>query len=419
MAQALTDRLASLYKIGQIITSSLVLGEVLDRVLDSLIENIGAERAAIMLLNDRGDLVVKAARTSDHKPVTTDFFEFSRHIVRDVARTGTSRLIGDAAGDSSYQAFGSVVIHQLRSVLCVPLKYRDRVRGVLYADHRVQTGTFGDEELVLLSAFADQAAIAIENARLYEELGQRERMRRELEIARAIQASLMPRRLPAPEGFELAGACVPARDVGGDFYDGMTTPDGRVVLFLGDVSGKGVPAALLMGMVRTLLRSEVQRLTSLVEAVRHCNRVLYTDFTNTNMFATLFLGILDPRASTVSYLNCGHCEPLLWRGASGAIESLGGDGLPLGILDDFEVSERTVKLERGDVLLAYSDGFSEAKAASGEMFGVPRLTDALRASVHRDADGILDDIGGAVDRFVQTESQSDDQTIMVIRVASP
>jgi sigma-B regulation protein RsbU (phosphoserine phosphatase) len=415
VTEALVDRLTSLFRIGQIINSTLVLDEVLDLVLDNLIELTGAERGSIMLLNEDGDLAVRAARAVDRRPLTTEFFKTSSSIVREVALSGAPRLINDASTDSTYQAHASVLVHHLRSVLCAPLKVRDEVRGVLYVDHRLLTGAFTEQDLDLLVAFADQAAVAIENARLYEELGQRERMRRELEIARSIQASLMPKKLPSTPGFEVAAACVPARDVGGDFYDAVTTADGNVVLFLGDVSGKGVPAGLLMGMVRTLLRAELQRSSSLEEAVRHTNRVLYPDFTNTNMFATLMLGMLRPRERTFTYLNCGHCESLLWRRASGEIESLSGDGLPLGILDEFESAERTVYLEPGDVLVTYSDGFSEAKSSRGELFGVPRLQEAIAASAERSAESILDDIGHAVDRFVAGESQSDDQTIMILR----
>jgi sigma-B regulation protein RsbU (phosphoserine phosphatase) len=218
-------------------------------------------------------------------------------------------------------------------------------------------------------------------------------------------------------GFTLAAACVPARDVGGDFYDALRLHDGRLVLFLGDVSGKGVPAALLMGIVRTLLRAEVQRGTTLVQAMRHCNRVLYDDFTNTNMFATLFLGLLDPARCTLSYLNCGHCEPLLWRRATGTVETLVGDALPLGILEEFVGDAREVALSPGDVLLIYSDGFTEAKSAAGQYFSLARLQQALCASAHLPAERILDEIGIAVDRFVGNEAQSDDQTIVILQAS--
>ena len=292
---------------------------------------------------------------------------------------------------------------------------RQHARGVFYVDNRLRTAVFTEDDLELPTAFADQAAVAIENARLYAELGQRERLRRELEIARSIQNSLMPRQLPELPGFQIAATCSPARDVGGDFYDVVTTEDGATVIFLGDVSGKGIPAALLMGMVRTLLRSEVLRAQSLVDAVRQCNRVLYEDFTNTNMFATLTVGILDTTSRTLRYLNCGHCESLLWRASTRTIERLAGDGLPLGILNEFELSEQIVHLEPDDVVVTYSDGYSEARAVTGELFGVERRRDALRASAHWEAPDILEYIEGATERFAQGAAQSDDQTIVVLR----
>jgi len=171
-------------------------------------------------------------------------------------------------------------------------------------------------------------------------------------------------------------------------------------------------------MVRTLLRSEGQRSQSLVDVVRHCNHVLFEDFSNTSMFATLLLGVLDPEYGTFSYLNCGHCEPLLLRGADDDWELLTGDGLPLGILEEFDITERAVQLPPGSVLVIYSDGFSEAKAPSGEMFGVERLRQAIQESVGNQAETILGDIESAIDRFVVKEPQSDDQTIVIVRATA-
>jgi phosphoserine phosphatase RsbU/P len=415
MTGSLANRLASLCRMGKVINSSLVLDEVLDLVLDNLIELMSGERGAIMLFDESGELIIRAARDSDRQPVSSDAFRTSQSILREVALSGAPRIINDALAEQGYKAYGSVFIHRLRSILCVPLTVRQRARGVLYVDNRLRTAVFTEDDLELLTAFADQAAVAIENAQLYEELGQRERLRRELEIARSIQKSLMPRELPRLPGFQIAAACSPARDVGGDFYDVVTTEDGATVIFLGDVSGKGIPAALLMGMVRTLLRSEVLRAQSLVDAVRQCNRVLYEDFTNTNMFATLTVGILDPTSRTLRYLNCGHCESLLWRSSTRTIERLAGDGLPLGILNDFELSEQIVHLEPDDVVVTYSDGFSEARSVTSELFGVERLCESLRASAHWEAADILEYIEGATERFAQGAAQSDDQTIVVLR----
>jgi len=415
LARDLQNRFAHLVRIGQVINSSLVLDEVLSRVLDSLVDVTGAERGAILLLDDRGDLVVRAARSLDHNTITADSFLTSRNLLREVARTGVPRLITDAGSDVTFGQFASVLLHHLQSIICVPLKVRDDVRGVLYVDHRVDVGAFTEDDLDLLDAFAGQASIAIENARMFQALAEQERQRKELEIARSIQMSLMPSHMPTPTGFALAAACVPAYQVGGDFYDALVADDGQITLFLGDVSGKGVPAALLMGMVRTLLRSEIERSSSLAETVSHCNRVLYDDFTNTNMFATLMLGRLDPAARTLTYVNCGHCESLLWRDASKEIETLSGDGLPLGILDEFDTTEYTVELGPGDIVVTYSDGYSEAKAPDGDRFGVPRISDALQESVNFAASSVLEHINQAVDRFAYPEPQSDDETMIVVQ----
>jgi phosphoserine phosphatase RsbU/P len=418
VARELKDRLASLYRVGQVISSSLVLDEVLRRVIDNLIEVTGAERGAILLLDIEDRLVVRAAQDLDHHTIEAATFQTSRNIVQEVAKSGIPRLINDAFSEFNAQGFESVVAHHLRSILCAPLKVRGAVQGVLYVDHRVTAGAFTQDDLELLDAFAGQAAIAIDNARIYEELARQERQRRELEIARSIQASLMPSEIPPVHGFDVAAACVPAYHVGGDFYDAVLQPSGELVLALGDVSGKGVPAALLMGMVRTLLRSELGRASSLVEAVCHCNHILFSDFSRTGMFATLFLGRLDPLTGEFAYVNCGHCEPILWREGEQAFEFLAGDALPLGILDEFDTTESKVTLEPGDVLVTYSDGFSEAKAASGDRFGITRIADVVRANSTASAREVLNRIGVEIDRFVHPEPQSDDQTIIVMRTTA-
>jgi phosphoserine phosphatase RsbU/P len=418
MARDLQDRLASLYRVGQAISSSLVLDEVLRRVIDNLIEVTGAERGAILLLDTQDRLVVRAAQDLDHHMIEGATFQTSRNIVQEVAKSGIPRLINDASSGPEGARFQSVVLHHLRSILCAPLKVRGAVQGVLYVDHRVDAGVFTEDDLELLDAFAGQAAIAIENARMYEELGRQERQRRELEIARSIQASLMPSELPSIPGFEVAAACVPAYHVGGDFYDAIPQTSGELVLALGDVSGKGVPAALLMGMVRTLLRSEVGRASSLAEALRHCNHVLFSDFSRTGMFATLFLGRIDPVTAELTYVNCGHCEPILWRNHDQRFEFLTGDALPLGILDEFETTEARVTLTPGDILVTYSDGFSEAKAPGVDRFGITRIADVMRANSTASAREVLDRIGAEVDRFVHPEPQSDDQTMIVLRTTA-
>lgn len=213
------DRLALLYRLSQTFNSSLDLDEVLNRVIDEVIEILHAERGFVMLFGPDGSQTFSVARGLDRKTIDQPQFQVSQSIVRRVAGDGQPVLTSDAQADSRFNMRQSIMLLGLRSILCVPLKVKDQVKGVVYADNRFEVGIFTQADLDLLSAIASIAAIAVENARLYQMAIETGRMQRELQLAREMQTTFLPQEVPQAQGWEFAARWEPAREVAGDYYD--------------------------------------------------------------------------------------------------------------------------------------------------------------------------------------------------------
>ena len=261
--------------------------------------------------------------------------------------------------------------------LLVPLVSQGELIGLLNLGPRLSQQEYSADDRKLLSDLATQTAPAVRVAQLVrqqqQEAKERERIEQELKVARLIQQTLLPKALPELPGYEVAAYYQPAREVGGDFYDFLALEDGRLGLVVGDVTDKGVPAALVMATTRTMLRAAAQRLLSPGEVLRRVNDVLVQDIPP-NMFVTCLYAILDPESGRVVYANAGHDLPYRRRaGHGGAAEELRARGMPLGLMPGMGYEEKVMVLERGEGILFYSDGLVEAHDPHREMFGFPRL----------------------------------------------
>ncbi len=303
------------------------LSELFDHVLNLLFQVVPAERGAILVLEGKPrTLALKASRSRSGEPLT----RVSRSISKLVLE-GQSLLLPNVLEDSRFSSEDSILTSGIRSAMCAPLllsgpEEDDSVIGVVYLDAHQRLHSFNEEDLRLLTTLANVAAAKIENARLLEESLERRRLEDDMRVAAEIQQSLLPRGAPDVPGWDLVGMNVPCRTVGGDYYD-FAVEDGRLLVALGDVSGKGTGAALLM----TVLRAAVRGLwndTDLTEALARINRTIYQN-TPTNKFVTFFLASVDPVAGTFSYVNAGHNPPLLVR-TSGEVERLDKGGVVLG-----------------------------------------------------------------------------------------
>jgi phosphoserine phosphatase RsbU/P len=306
-----------------------------------------------------------------------------------------------------------MTIQGIRSVLAVPLGVGEKIFGMIYADSPLAEARFSQDHLTVLTTLASVAAIRVENARLVEEQLDRERLERELNLAREIQQRFQPTSPPLVPGFELQGISFPCYEIGGDYYDFIQREDGRLVIALGDVSGKGTSAALLMSSLHAAIHAQVATNQSLAEMISAVNRYL-ADTIPPNRFVTLFCAELDPDTGTLSFINAGHNPPLIVH-AAGTMEQLGAGGMPLGIMPDAPYRAGKTQLQPGDALVIYSDGVTEAQNQQGEEFGPVRLYDVVARNLDATASGIRDKIEAALTKFAQGTPSVDDITLVIVK----
>jgi sigma-B regulation protein RsbU (phosphoserine phosphatase) len=412
------DRLALLYRLSQTFNSSLDLDEVLNRVMDEVVAATRAERGFVMLREPDGSLAFRVARGMDRATIDDPQFQISRGVVERVAQEGQPMLSSDAQADDRLSMRMSVLNLRLRSILCVPLKIKDTVLGVVYVDNRLQTGVFVQDDLELLTAIASSAAIAIENARLYQVAVEKGRMEQDLQMAREVQASLLPDRTPQIPGWEFAARWQPAREVSGDFYDFVPMPRGQITLVIADVVGKGMPAALFMALSRTIVRASVGDSPSLAEGMARANRLVCADAAD-GMFVTVYCALLSPEMGEVTYVNAGHNPPLLCK----ADDCTGGEpltelrptGMAMGVLEDIPFEQRTVHLEPGDFVLLYTDGVPDATGDEEQRFEMERVRRILLDHRHKSAAGIVAELESAISGFTGAAAPFDDIAIMIAK----
>ncbi|MGI8907434.1 MAG: SpoIIE family protein phosphatase [Candidatus Sumerlaeaceae bacterium] len=407
-------RLKVVYQVADSIRSELELGDLLRKIMDILWTVVTPHRG-IILLSDEVDKTLEpvVVRTREE---TMSEINISRGIIERCMSEKVAILVSDAPSDLRFSANDSVVMGRIRSVICAPLVSKGEVLGVLYVDSQ-EPGTiyYTNDELDLITGIANQAAMAIVNARLHQQAIERQKLERELEIARGIQMNLLPREYPYIPGVEFAAMSLPARHVGGDYYDFIAMADNRLGLVVADVSGKGVAAAILTTSIRASLRVEAMQAgdAPVEEIVAAVNEWTCRDATN-NMFATMLLAIYNHQKRELSYTNAGHCFPLLFR-AGGEIETLQTGGCFLGIMDIVEYESATVKVETGDTLVMYTDGVTDAHNVHKQLFGQERLVDIIRSNLSLPVYELRDEIHEATLEFRGRQEQFDDLTIVVVK----
>jgi sigma-B regulation protein RsbU (phosphoserine phosphatase) len=306
------------------------------------------------------------------------------------------------------------LLESLRLEAVVPLRAGNLVYGTLLVGGKANGELVSDEDLDFLASLSAQAAAALDNLRLTEEWIEKRRMEKELAMAREIQRALLPDSDPGPPGWDIAGVNIPCLTVGGDYYDYIDSPGGKLGLVIADVSGKGTGPALLMASAQASLRVLSQD-ESLAPAGRiaRLNAHLYRN-TEANKFMTLFLGVLDPGAGTLGYVNAGHCYPLHLRG-DGGVERLVEGGPVLGLFPDLDFQQAETRLLSGDVLIMYTDGLSETRNPEGEEFGEARIIERAMASRSRPAREMVGELVGAALAFAASAGLGDDLTVMVLK----
>jgi sigma-B regulation protein RsbU (phosphoserine phosphatase) len=412
------QKLQVVLEIARHLGRTLELGPLLGRLLDHLLHLFPQADRGMVLLCEGEHLRVRAQR-SRHKPETQEDYPYSRTIVRRALEEGVGLLSEDVAGDANLELSATMISLKLRSFLCVPLLgYENRRLGVIQLDCLRSGRVFRANDLELLTALTIQVATVLENAALHAERLREERLRQEILLARDIQQAFLPAdfALFDNDDPELFARVLPAREVSGDLYDFFVRPDGRLAFFLGDVSGKGMPAALFTIAVRTLIRHLAPSANSPAELLQCLNHAL-TEDNPTALFVTLLHGIYDCNDGSLLLASGGHPPPLLRR-QNGLVEEVAvPPGLLLGSVADLRLHDAALRLESGETLILYTDGFTEAFDSAGrEMFGLERLRDVLggkNASLSLEA--CAEAASAAVQQFSGQTEQQDDQTLLLLR----
>jgi serine phosphatase RsbU (regulator of sigma subunit)/pSer/pThr/pTyr-binding forkhead associated (FHA) protein len=408
--------------------SGRVLDDVLSLVLDATIDVSSAERAFIMLASSTGELEFKMARGRGHITLPGGTFATSRKIPEEVFRTGEPRLVADLLDGELANVHTGTVALGIRNVLCVPLRLvryldkgeavgEERRIGVLYLDSREKGVLLSSSTRAALETLATEAAVAIENARLYRETMEKARMEQEMRIAAEIQQALLPKMARAGSFFAAAAASLPCRSIGGDFYDYVDLPRGALGFALGDVAGKGPPAALLSAMMQGIFAAQAASSDSPSQTISRVNLALYRRGIESR-FVTLMYGVLAPDGR-LTYCNAGHNPPLVLSrsGSTPSIRRLECGGPIVGLFETATYDEETIKLASGDWLIIFSDGVSEAMSANGEEYGEDRIVECVEKNLSFEPRQVLEALFADVREFARGAAQSDDITAMVLRYA--
>lgn len=409
----LTRRLEIIYQVTEAIRSSFVLDELLEQIMEIILEVIQPERAYLLLRDaESGELLPEVIKTL--RPGDVHEIKVSTSIIERCLSEGMSLLVSDAAADDRFAGSESVILHQIRTAMVAPLIYKGEKLGAVYVDTQTRSAPFSQEELELLTGITNQAAVAISNARLHALLVEQHKMAREMEIARTIQMNLLPKIYPDLPDYDISAMSLPAKHVGGDYYDFLALPNGRIGFAIADVSGKGMPAAILTATTRSYLQSETQHPGSTIaETVARINRMVHRDVTN-DMYVTMALVYLDGPKGWLEYVNAGHSHPVLMD-RRGRIRFLDRGGLFLGILEDTRYESEQVTMNVGDVLVMATDGVTDIQNASGEPFGAERFYNLLRSSLHMSSEQIRNRIYQACLDHRGDADQFDDFTLIVVK----
>jgi sigma-B regulation protein RsbU (phosphoserine phosphatase) len=398
------SHVSALVRAGNELAGNRPLPELFRFILDLAIQAVKADRGVLMTA-EGDDIVVRANKG--------DGFRISTAVRDRVLNSGLSVLVRDTSIDDAFRERRSIVEQNIRTLMAVPLQTRDKIIGIIYVDSPSLLREFTKDDLNLLTVMANVAAIRIEHTRFAEVEQARQLMARDLEQAAEIQQRFLPAIAPAVRGLDVAGHNAPCRTVGGDYYDFFPYGGSRIAMVLGDVSGKGMPASLLMMGLQARVQVLIEEPKSLADVMTRLNRITSANCPS-NRFITLFFCILDGDTGELTFCNAGHNPPLIVR-ANGTYEQLSGGGPVLGILPSIEYQEYQARLAEGDALVIYSDGVTEANNPAGDEFEIEGLAAAVIPDRNKYASTIITGINKALATYTAGAPPADDITLIVAR----
>lgn len=419
------QKLNRLLEASRLVHSQLPLDSVLGEMLNHAIALTDADRGLLLEAEETGNLKVRLARRSGGLRVPPESLSPSQTAIQRALRQRSAIITEDLAqAEQDLQAAQSIVAQRLKAVVVIPLYGMTRARseesmanvrlgdflGVLYLDSR-RPAAFSRLDRQILDVLAKDAASVLDNARLLEKERERQRLEEQINIARDIQQALLPRNIPDQPHLSVTGCNFPCLSVGGDYFDVFPLSDGRTAFLIADVSGKGLGAALLT----TMLQGALSGMTIGVDPARvfnHINRFL-CDHSEVGRYATVFFGILD-NSGHLEFINAGHPSPLLLR-KSEASEAFTEGSFPVGLVPEAEYTAACLKLEPGDTLVLFSDGVTEAMDPEEQLYGMPRLQEALKGMSHLPLGDLQKRVLESVETFTRGARQADDLTLLLVR----
>lgn len=403
------QRFRIIYDIIRSIGANLQEREILPKILDKLFDAFpGTQRGFIILRDpDTGRLTPRASKTL--KDDDDSELALSETILQFVLDKRQAVLSRDAMHDTRFAGSESIMDFEMRSVMCAPLKHNEEVLGFIMLDTPRVSPSYDEEGLTLLAGIANQASMLVANARMHSQLVKRERLEQDMRNASRIQHSFLPQAPPKKNGYEFVDWYDTALEVGGDFYDFIELPEDKLVIVVGDVSGKGVPAALMMAKATGNARFHAASGLSPAHITQKLNDTVAAG--NTEMFITGLVISLDCKTRELRMVNAGHPPPLLKK-ADGSVEEVNSNtGFPIGVVEGAEFPERTFSMEPSERLCLFTDGITEAMTEDKECFGEERLQETLVNSTNS-AEQIVEDIQRAIAQHVGPAAQSDDLTLI-------
>jgi serine phosphatase RsbU (regulator of sigma subunit) len=408
-------------RIGGAMTTLLDLEQVISRLIQTFMTDMFINTSSVMLLSPAGaGYRVFLADGEEKQDVEKVHFEQDAALMQ-IMEQGKKELTKyDILEDPKYRpvrnecAAGFDALH---ASLIVPLVYQDKVIGLLNLGEKKSGKPYKREDIDLLRSLAHQGAVAIENARLFKDNLEKQRMEEELNIARDLQMSMLPAHCPEIKGFKIAAQSIPAREVGGDFFDFIEMGESKMGLVVGDVTGKSVSGALVVAASRSVFRMLSEEQLSVGDIMIRANKRMKRDI-KSGMFVALFYAVLDGRNKVLSFCSAGQTQPIYFSSKTGEVrlqETL-GDKFPLGILDETDYQETQIRLEPGDRLVFYTDGIVEAMNANREIFGFDRVLEIVRKEKTSSADVLLHRLLEQVKEFSGGAIQHDDITIISVSV---
>lgn len=405
------EELSILNDLARAIGASLNSQEIIQTIVRRSIRALNAEQGVITLVEEQGHdsmrtLVRTMVSSSEHEE-----YHFNQTLLGWMHINKKPLVINDPHNDERFR--GVQWDESVRSLLSVPMMMKSELRGVITIYNKKEKKSFSENDQRLLAIIATQSAQVVENARLNEREQMLMRMQEEVRLASKIQMELLPSSSPKFQGYSIAGRTIPAQVVGGDYFDFIPVDEHRIAVCLGDVTGKGLPASLLMANLQATLRSHTLNVESPKICLERSNRLLFQS-TSPEKFATVFYAILDSQKNILFFSNAGQDHPFLFS-TDKKIQRLKTGGIPLGMIGDFTYEEESTPLEPGDTLIIYSDGVTEAMDKNGDLFGEERLASVLADCRYDTPEAIIERIVGAVKEYAGPTPQSDDVTIVVVK----